>query len=54
LLGELGRQLDDGRIYDRDLLSLWVVLDAVHEAFGRRVGATRGRFAKEPRPHRQG
>src|SRR3954470_5671033 len=44
LLGDLARQLEDGRIYDRDLLTLSVALDAVHEAFGRRVGAGRGRF----------
>jgi hypothetical protein len=54
LLGDLARQLDDGRIYDRDLVSLSVALDAVHEAFGRRIGAGRGRFAQAPRPHRQG
>ena len=54
LLGDLARQLDAGRIYDRDLISLSVVLNAVHEAFGRRIGAGRGQPAKAPRPHGQG
>jgi hypothetical protein len=54
LLGDLTRQLEDGRIYDRDLLTLSVALDAVHEAFGRRVGAGRGRFAPAQLPQRQG
>jgi len=50
LLGELVRQLDDGRIYDRDLLALSVGLNAVHEAFGRRIGTSRGQPAQAPRP----
>jgi hypothetical protein len=54
LLGDLSSQLDDGRIYDRDLLSLSVALNAVHEAFGRRIGVGRGRPAQTPGPHRQG
>jgi hypothetical protein len=54
LLADLARQLDDGRIYDRDLLSLSVVLNAVHEAFGRRIRAGRGQPAQAPRTHRQG
>jgi hypothetical protein len=54
LLGDLARQLDDSRIYDRDLLSLSVVLNAVHEAFGRRIGAGQVQPAETPRPHRQG
>jgi hypothetical protein len=54
LLGDLVRQLEDGRIYDRDLLSLSVALNAVHEAFGRRIGAGRGQPTQAPRPHRQG
>jgi hypothetical protein len=54
LLGELARQLDDGRIYDRDLLALSVGLEAVHEAFGRRIGAGQVQPAETPRPHRQG
>jgi hypothetical protein len=54
LLGDLARQLDDGRIYDRDLLSLSVALNAVHEALGRRTGAGRGQPAQAPRPQRQG
>jgi hypothetical protein len=41
VLGELARQLGDGRIYDRDLLALSVALNAVQEAFGRRIGAGR-------------
>jgi hypothetical protein len=54
LLGDLARQIEDGRIYDRDLLALSIALNAVHDAFGRRIGAGRGRFAQAPRPHRQG
>jgi len=37
LLGDLARQLDDGRIYDRDLLALSVALDAVLQAYDRRT-----------------
>ena len=36
LLGELAGQLNDGRIYDRDLSGLSVALDAVLEAYERR------------------
>ena len=36
VLVELARQLDDGRIYDRDLLALAGALNAVHEAYNRR------------------
>ncbi|MCU1482162.1 MAG: uncharacterized protein JWQ19_2948 [Subtercola sp.] len=54
LLGELARQLDDGRIYDRDLLALSVGLNAVHGAFGRRIGAGRGQPTQALWPHRQG
>jgi hypothetical protein len=36
LLGDLARQLDDGRIYGRDLLSLSVSLNGVLDAFTRR------------------
>jgi hypothetical protein len=35
-LRELAQQLDDGRIYDRDLSGLSVALDAVLEAYNRR------------------
>jgi hypothetical protein len=35
-LQELTQQLDDGRIYDRDLPGLAVALDAVLEAYNRR------------------
>jgi hypothetical protein len=35
-LQELAQQLDDGRIYDRDLPGLSVALDAVLEAYDRR------------------
>ncbi len=35
-LHELAQQLDDGRIYDRDLSGLSVALDAVLEAYNRR------------------
>ncbi|WP_409332601.1 hypothetical protein [Trujillonella humicola] len=36
LLAELARQIDDGRMYDRDLLELSDVLSAVLEAYRRR------------------
>jgi hypothetical protein len=36
LLQELGRQLDDGRVYDRQLPELATALNAVLEAYGRR------------------
>lgn len=36
LLGDLARQLDDGRIYGRDLLPLSVALNGVLDAFTRR------------------
>ncbi|MEX5721915.1 hypothetical protein [Geodermatophilus maliterrae] len=35
-LQELAQQLDDGRIYDRDLPGLYIALDAVLEAYSRR------------------
>jgi hypothetical protein len=54
LLDDLARQLDDGRIYDRDLLALAGALNAVQEAFGRRIGVGRGQPAQAPRPQRQG
>ena len=38
LLADLARQLDDGRIYGRDLLSLSVALNGVLDAFTRRSG----------------
>jgi hypothetical protein len=41
LLQELGRQLDSGRVYDRDLPELALTLDAVLEAFGRRWTSVR-------------
>ncbi|MGZ4663685.1 MAG: hypothetical protein ACXV5Q_01195 [Frankiaceae bacterium] len=36
VLGDLARQLEDGRIYDRDLLALADALNAVHDAYNRR------------------
>jgi hypothetical protein len=36
LLRDLARQLEDGRIYDRDLLALAEALNAVHDAYNRR------------------
>ncbi|MGZ4532047.1 MAG: hypothetical protein ACXVXP_06820 [Mycobacteriaceae bacterium] len=36
VLGELAHQLEDGRIYDRDLVALAGALNAVHEAYDRR------------------
>ncbi len=35
-LQELAQQIDDGRIYDRDLSGLSVALDAVLDAYNRR------------------
>ncbi len=36
LLQELARQLDDGRVYNRDLPDLAAALPVVHEAYSRR------------------
>jgi hypothetical protein len=36
LLADLARQLEDGRIYDRDLLALGAALNAVYGAYNRR------------------
>jgi hypothetical protein len=36
VLHELARQLDDGRVYDRDLTDLATALNAVLDAYGRR------------------
>jgi hypothetical protein len=36
LLGDLARQLDDGRVYDRELLAPSTALSAVLDAYGRR------------------
>jgi hypothetical protein len=54
LLGDLSRQLDDGRIYDRDLLALSAALTTVLDAFGRRCGHDRGQLAQMPLHHRKG
>jgi hypothetical protein len=37
LLGELAGQLDDGRVYDRDLLALGRALDPVLRSYRRRA-----------------
>jgi hypothetical protein len=42
LLDELARQLDDGRVYDRDLLDLSDALGAVLEAYRRRPAVRSG------------
>jgi hypothetical protein len=47
LLGELTRQLEDGRIYDRDLAALAEALLAATDACGRRGGTAAGH---PPRP----
>ncbi|MGY1642015.1 hypothetical protein ACI782_12920 [Geodermatophilus sp. SYSU D00703] len=39
LLGALARQLDDGRVYDRDLANLAAALSAVLNAYSRRTSA---------------
>ena len=49
LLDELARQIDDARIYDRDLLDLSEALDAVLEAFHRRPYARSGSFDDQRR-----
>jgi hypothetical protein len=36
LLSELARQLEDGRVYDRDLAALAAALRTVLDAYGRR------------------
>ena len=36
LLSELARQLEDGRVYDRDLVALATALNAVLDAYCRR------------------
>jgi hypothetical protein len=36
VLRDLARHLEDGRIYDRDLLALAAALNAVHDAYNRR------------------
>jgi hypothetical protein len=47
LLQELGRQLDDGRVYDRDLRKLATALNAALEAYSRRpYGRSQGVGAK--------
>jgi hypothetical protein len=40
LLGELATQLDDGRVYDRDLPGLARQLEPLPEAYRRRAHAT--------------
>jgi hypothetical protein len=54
LLGDLSSQLDDGRIYDRDLLALSAALTTVLDAFNRRCGPDRGQLAQTPLQHRKG
>jgi hypothetical protein len=54
LLGDLSSQLDDGRIYDRDLLALSSALTTVLDAFSRRCGRDRGQLAQMPLHHRKG
>jgi hypothetical protein len=54
LLDDLSSQLDDGRIYDRDLLALSAALTTVLDAFGRRCGRDRGQLAQTPLHHRKG
>jgi hypothetical protein len=53
LPGDLGRQLDDGRIYDRGLLAFSVALNAVLEAYTRRYGS-QGNPGSRHAAHRQG
>ena len=49
LLDELSRQVDDGRIYDRDLPDLSEALRAVLEAFRRRPSVRSGSFDDQRR-----
>jgi hypothetical protein len=48
LLHELARQIDDGRVYDRDLHDLSAALGEVHQAFGRRLYVRDRRAAGRP------
>lgn len=54
LLGDLARQIEDGRIYDRDLLALAGALNVVHEAFRHRTGVGRAQTEQAPWPQRRG
>ena len=46
LLNELARQLDDGRVYDRDLPALARAIEPVLRAYRRRT-----RFSGAPEPY---
>jgi hypothetical protein len=48
LLRELARQIDDGRVYDRDLHDLSASLGEVRQAFGRRLYVRDRRAAGRP------
>lgn len=48
LLHELARQIDDGRVYDRDLHDLSAALREVHQAFDRRLFVRDRRAAGRP------
>jgi hypothetical protein len=53
LLDELARQLDDGRIYDRDLPGLAEALSSIVDAYNRRPYVRdRSRGSTRPNPHR--
>ncbi len=48
LLHELARQLDDGRVYNRDLPDLTAALHVVQKAYGRRPYVRDRATAGEP------
>jgi hypothetical protein len=48
LLHELARQIDDGRVYDRDLHELSAALSEVSHSFGRRPYVRDGREPGRP------
>lgn len=50
LLAELARQMEDGRVYERDLAALGAALDTVLEAYGFRH-FVRDRFHTGLLPH---
>ena len=55
LLGDLGGQIDDGRIYDRDLLDLIDALGVVLDAYRRRAYVRNGsiNFQRQARARQQ-
>jgi hypothetical protein len=48
LLHELARQIDDGRVYDRDLNDVGAALTEVHKSFDRRLYVRDQRASRRP------